>query len=85
MTCPAPTTDRVITGAQMREARAWTEQHRGWLEVWTCAERVLAVAGVLVTTDDRYDVAELQAAIRDVDTVDWILDLLTELGVGCGV
>jgi len=81
-----PTPDRVVTGAQMRDARAWTEQHRGWLEAWTCAERVLAVTGVLISDGTgAVDNADLQAAIRDPDTVDLTLDLLQDLGLGCGV
>jgi hypothetical protein len=85
MTTTATGGDRVITGRQMRGARTWATEHRGYLEAFSCTERVLAVTGVLITEPDgQYDSADLMAALREQDTIDVTLDLLTDLGLGCG-
>lgn len=76
--------DRVITGAQMRSARTWAAEHRGYLQAWTCEERVVAtVASLIADPQGHYDPQDLRAALHEVDTVDVALDLLTAIGAGC--
>lgn len=82
---PAPDPgERVITGAQLRSTREWLAARTDVLADWTCAERVLATVGALVAGGGTVAGDDLAAALRDQDTVDVALDLLTDAGVGCG-
>lgn len=84
MSSPAPGGDRVITGAQMRAARAWADEQRPHLLQFDCSGRVLAVVGQLISnTDGWYATDDLHAALHDVDTVDVALELLDAAGLGC--
>lgn len=76
--------DRVITGARLRAAHTWAQEQRTNLVRFDCAGRVLATVGFLIGDDTGAVTADdLQAALRDVDTVDVALDLLTDTGLGC--
>lgn len=76
--------DRVVSGTVLRQTREWIADCAELLADWTCAERVLAVVAQLVGDAAGGVVADaLLAALREVDTVDLALDLLSDAGVPC--
>ncbi len=81
----AGTAERVIPGAAHRAARDFLAHNTDQLAGFTCAERVTAVVAVLVTPpgDAEFTGADLLAALREPDTVDLALDMLTDAGLGC--
>lgn len=79
----APTTDRVIPGANHRSARDWLEARAELLADWSCSERVLVTVAALLAGVGSIDREDLQAALREVETVDCALDLLADVGLGC--
>ncbi len=82
---PLTDVDRVIPGAQLRLTRDAITDHADQLRTFDCTGRVLAVVGWLVGDAAGGIVPDvLAAALREVDTVDLALDLLTDAGLGCG-